>query len=280
MRRLLAPAFLLSLTSIATSGPAAAPAGPAVGPPDAAVKESIAALRSNDLAKLLQATLPADQYAEMKSGWKKAQKETTTPEQAAEFSAQMAMLTAPGAEDMLMAMVEPQLAQMEPQLDMMVGMLSGMISSSLEQNELLGESEKTEGRRWVKAFSAFLLEGDILSREKARRTVGIVCKTARKLELETLAQAQALSFEQVLAKGSLCLGATKDVLDIYGLSLDDLLDSIAVKTVSQEGDDAVVELKFELFGEKQTVRSQLTRVDDRWIRNQGNTSTAAPTSER
>ena len=115
----------------------------ATGPkPHESILTSVRAVRNNDLGAVLQAVLTDDQLAEMEAEWNQQRKQPVDPQESAQFQMVMTMLTAPGAEDMLMAQVEPKLAEMRPQVAMMVGMFSGLLQASLEQDQTLQPAEK------------------------------------------------------------------------------------------------------------------------------------------
>jgi len=265
----------LAALSWSCAGESASASQSAPAQPDQAVLASVGALRQNDLGKLLQLALPPAELAELEQQWQATKTKPVTPQEAQEFASAMEMLTASGAEQALMAKLEPQLAQMEPQLEMMVGMMSGMIASGIQENEMLDESEKAESQAMLESFAAFLAEGHVLDRDKARQAIAIVCKAARSLELESLEQFQGLSFDQMLGKGDVGLAAVKDILAVYGLSIDAMLDSMTVETISETGDEAIVAVKFELFGKQQSVQSTLTRVGGRWTRQQSDSERVA-----
>ena len=72
---------------------------------------------------------------------------------------------------------------------------------------------------------------------------GFVCSAARSLKLDSMADVQALTFEQLLGKGDILLKATKDILALYGMDLDEWMESVTAETLSENGDSAVWELE-------------------------------------
>ena len=101
--------------------------------------------------------------------------------------------------------------------------------------------------------------------------IGIVCGTARKLGVSSLTEVQALGFEQMLGKAGIALGGLKQVLAVYGVSVDGMLDSFRAETKSRSGDRAVVHYEFQSFGVKVAADTELVLVGDRWV-----PSSAAP----
>ena len=91
------------------AAPAAAPApAPAAAGPDAAIMATVHALRANNIAALLDNSLPPGELAKVKADWNtEMNKDPVTDEERRKFTEQMTRLTAPGAEDKLFADVAP-----------------------------------------------------------------------------------------------------------------------------------------------------------------------------
>lgn len=233
--------------------------------PDQAIVAGVQAIRKNNLKGFLDATFHAEQMEEMAKAWNTQRKAKADPAEDAQFAATMQMLTAPGAEEQLMGLIEPKLAEMRPQMGMLVGMLSGIVQTSVDQNADLSPEEKTKAKQVTDGFVKALQETDLTSPDLARKAVGVVCKTARSLKLGTMDDVRALDFEHAVAKGDVLLAGTKEVLAVYGLTVDTWLDSMRAETVKEEGDAAVVRVSYEMFGVKQTVDTDMVRVDGRWF---------------
>ena len=254
-----APVLALAAVPVLGGGPPA---------PHESVLATVHAVRRNDVSGLLQSLLPADKLAELEQDWNTQRREPIEASEELEFQTTMAMLTAPGAEDQLMAIVEPKLAEMRPQVAMMVGMFSGMAQAAVQQDETLSAEEREKAAEIVNRIGALLLENDITDVGSARRAVGLVCAAARKLELKSLKDIQALSFDQLLGKGDIVLGACKDVFAIYGADVDAWLDSVKAETVNQSGDTALVRVEYEILGLHDSEEVEMVRVDGRWIRKE------------
>lgn len=234
--------------------------------PHAALVASVEAVRKNDLRRFLQLTLPDAKLAELRAEWERQRAEGAKPAEVAQFRETMAKLTAPDAEAKLMQELAPKLAEMRPQVAMMTGMLTGMAQSGIEQSATLSATEKRQARELLQAAGRVLQEHDITDEAAARRAVAVVCRTARRLNAAELEQLQRLSFDQLLAKGDVVLGGLKEVLAIYGLEVDAWLDSVEAETVRQEGDGALVRVRYEILGVRQTVETEMVRSEGRWVR--------------
>ena len=75
-------------------------------------------------------------------------------------------------------------------------------------------------------------KADITDEGKLKKAIGILCRTARDVDLKTLDQFAALDFYQLLDKGDIAVGGLKDMLDVYGMDIDKFLNSVEAKTVT------------------------------------------------
>jgi len=279
-------AFVLALATAAvgcnqqTAAPtAAAPAAPAPAPvavaaaPDAAVLASVKALRANNVAGLLENALPAAEVAKMKADWvKEMNKDPVTEEDRHKFAEQMSKLTAPGAEDKLYAELEPQLKQFEQQsaqqMPMMIAMGQGFIQSAIQQSKDLNDQQKQQTTALIDATAKWAQTAKFTDAALAKQAIGVICKTARDLNLKTVDEARALSYDQAMQKAGIVLGGLKQVFALYGLSMDKALDSVKVETVSTTGDAAKVKVTYTAFDQPFTTESDLVKVDSKWYSKQ------------
>lgn len=236
--------------------------------PHETVLSTVQALRSNDTEALVRSLLTDEQWREARADWDQQRKGPVDPAEAQAFEETMSRLTAPGAEEELMKEIEPALAEMRPQMTMMVGMFSGMGQAILAENDALAPAEKQKAARLLDAVGRTLLTNDLTDAGAARKAVGIVCKAARDLKVKTLAEVQALGFEGVLAKGDVVLRATKEVLAVYGISLDDWLATFKAETIQQEGDTATVRVHFEILGVSDSTDYEMVKVGGRWVQKE------------
>jgi hypothetical protein len=249
----------------------AAPAAAVVAPatPDGAILASVQNLKSGNIDGLIQNALPPAEYAKLKSEWaQEVNKEPASEEEKAKFAENMAKLTAPDAEQKLWAEMEPKLvemdAQMAQQMPMMVAMGKGFIQSSIQQNQDLTEPQKLQATQAVDALGNWVQTAKFTDKELAKKAISVVVTTARKLNLKTLDEARALNYDQAMAKiGHAYLGV-KEILALYGFSIDQTLDSIKAQTLSNDGNVAKVKVDYTLFGTPLSAESDLVKVDGRW----------------
>ncbi len=263
----LAAAGLFSLGLAACGGGSSSPAE-ATATPDAAVKASADALRQNDIGQFVKLVLPEARYNEVKAKFES--RERTAPEagEAAEFSEMMAKLTAADAETALMAELEPHIAQFEaemaPQMPMMIGMGRGIAVQGIQQNAEMSEDQKRQATQLVDAMGNWLSGVKLGDRELAKQAIAKTVAAARKLDLQTLEQVNALSFDQAMEKAGIAFGGLKDVLGVYGFDVNAALDSTQVEVLKSEGDAARVKLSYTLLGTAITSEQDMVRENGRW----------------
>ena len=257
----------LSLLALSACGSdkATTKSGASLDTPHGTIMANVDAMRRNDLGALLKNNMSDAQIDEMRAGWEEQRKEEPTESEKAEFAQQMAMLTADGAEDTLMAMVEPQLAQMKAQMPFFIMMAQTAGGQAIDGNTEMSDQEKEMAQGMLTAAADWANKTDLSDPELARKAIGIAAETARGLNLETLDDVQALDFDDLLDKGSATLGGTKKVLEVYGISIDDMFDSMEAKTTATDGDNAVVDLTFDFLGASHTVPMDMTKHEGRWV---------------
>ena len=253
----------------ATAPTASAPAVAApAATPDVAVAMAVKALRDNNLAGLFAASLPPGEYAKLKADWNKdINSEPVSEEDRKQFTETMTKLTAPGAEDKMFAEIKPQLDEMDKQaaqIPMMVAMGQGFAQSAIQQNKDLTDAQKTQVSQLLDATAKWAQTTKFTDPTLVKSAIAVVCKTARDLNLKSVDEARALSYEQGMQKAGIVLGGVKQVLAVYGLNMDKALDSVKVQTVSANADTAKVKISYTAFDTPFSTESDLVRVDGKW----------------
>jgi len=255
------------------SGPDAASAPAAIvassTSPDASVTAAVKALRNNDLAALLASSLPAAEFAKLKADWNKdVTSKPVDDEERKQFAETMAKLTGPGAEDKLFAEIKPQLDEFDKQaaqqMPMVIALGQGWAQTSIQQSKELTDPQKQQLAQLLDAAAKWAQTTKFTDQTLVKSAIAVVCKTARDLNLKSVDEARALSYEQAMQKAGIVLGGVKQVLAVYGLNVDKALDSVKVETVSATGDAAKVKISYTAFETPFSTESELVRVDGRW----------------
>ena len=252
-----------------TAGESPAATAEATASPDQAIAEVASKLKSGDVLAVLQMSLPPKHLDKMKADWKaKMAADPVTDEDRKEFAETIAKLTAADAETALYAEAEPQLAKMETemaaQMPMLIGMGQGFAMQSIQANEKLTEAQKKQAGDVVGAMATWLQGVKFADRELAKQAIGKAVATARALELTTLDEVRGLEFEPAMAKMGVAFNGTKEVLAIYGLKLDETFDSVQTQIISQDGDNAMVKVDYQIFGQPLSFETAMVQIDGRW----------------
>ena len=245
-------------------------AAPAAGDsPDATVAHSLQLLRNGDFNALVEASVPPSRLEAAKTRWMNELKdEEITDENRAEFAETMAKLTAPDAEEQLMAEVRPQLEQfqgeMKAQLPAMVAMGKGFILAAINESEDIKPENKPQVTNLVNALGTWAESGEFASIDRAEKAIGEVTAAARKMPVRTLDELHALDFNGMMNVVSVGFSGLKGALKAYDIDMDKALDGARTETLSQEGDNAKVRVHFELLGAPLNFDTDLVRIDGRW----------------
>lgn len=251
------------------AGESPAATAKATANPADAIAATAQKLKEGDVLAVIQMSVPPEHYDKMKADWKnEVNADPITEEDRAEFAQMMAKLTDPEAEAKLFAEAEPQLAKFETemaaQMPLMIGMGQGFAMQAIQANEKLTAAQKKQAGDVVGAVVGWLQGVQFADRELARQAIGKAVATARALELKTLDEARALDFEPAMAKAGIAFNGMKDVLEVYGLKLDETFDSVKTQVVSQEGDQAKVKVDYQIFGQPLSFETQMVQIDGRW----------------
>ncbi len=235
--------------------------------PDGAFLASVAAMKSNDFKSLIKNSLTQEQYNELVTEFENNKSGNFSESDKAQFAQTVAMLTTDGAEDNLYAMVEPQLEQARMMLPMLL-MGKDQVLQGIETNPMLPEAQRESATKVASAAIDWVTENDILSEDKTKAAIAALVDTAKALDMQSLDDLQNLSFDQALEKGSVAFGGVKNILGAYGISMDDMLDSVKVDTVDVQGDKATMNVSFEVFGEQVKQTMNMIKKDGIWVGEQ------------
>jgi hypothetical protein len=237
--------------------------------PDATIRKSADLLKQNDIAGVMQNALPPADYEKLKADWSKANNERpVTDEDRQKFQETMTRLTAPDADKTIYAEIEPQLkqfdAQYTQQIPMYVAMGQGWLTGMVQQNKELSDADKQQAVAAINALVAWVQKTRFTDAESVRKVLAITTKTARDLNLKTLDEARALTFDQSMQKARIALGGFKEALGVYGFSVDQTLDSVKPEVVSNDGKAASVKVSYTLLGTPLSATTEMVNVDGRW----------------
>lgn len=242
--RIFAIALLTGVVALAACNKP--PVAPANTTPEGAVRADLVLTRNGDFDGLLRSTLPPPDYQAWRTAWQRvrAQQPSPTAPQRQQFAQMMRKLTAPDAENALFKQLQPQLAQMsahrQHSAPMLIGILEAAGDHLLENAAGLSPAQKQQARQALTALAGWAGSADFSDKAKAKQAIGIICATARKLDVQTLEQWRALDYSQAMARYGTAWNGLKQLLKIYGLDLDASFDKASLKTLSNDGSHARV----------------------------------------
>jgi hypothetical protein len=258
-------------SSSAPTTPAAIAA--ATSSPEGTIIASVKAVRENNIAALFEITLPPPELAKMKADWnKEMNKDPVTDEDRKQFADTMAKLTAPDAEAKMYAQVEPQLKEFDAksaqQMPMMIAMGRGFAQSAIQQSKDLTDAQKQQAQQLLDAVGNWAQTTKFTDPTLVKGAIAAICKAARALNLKSIDEARALTYDQGMQKAGIVVNGVKQVLLVYGLNVDKTLDSIKVQPAAVAGDSAKVKINYVAFDQPFTADSELVKMDNKWYSKQ------------
>ena len=259
--------FVLCLTACGRDAPTGT-AGVAEGPEQAILWSAKLAIQG-DVAALLEHMLPPADFARVKAEWNdRTADDEISEEERTRFAETMAKLTAPDAADTIYAEIEPDLrqfdAQYKQQVPAMVAMGQGYLQGMVQQNQQLSDAEKEQAGAAIKALGEWVQRTNFTDPALVKQALVELSATARALELETLDEGRALSFEQAAPKLMVAVNGLKKVFDVYGFSVDRTLESVKTEVISNDGQTAKLKVDYTLLGTPLSTETDMVKLDGRW----------------
>ncbi|NII10750.1 hypothetical protein [Oleiagrimonas sp. C23AA] len=238
--------------------------------PKAAVMTSVSQLKAGHFDALMQNLLPPADYKTMRADWSahRGNPDKITPAQRQRFAEQMHNLTEPGAKAKLYQDLKPRVAaynsKYKAQLPMMVGIGQTVVDTQLDNSKTLTLTQKKQAKDVIAALGGWAKNAPWGDQAKAKQAVGVVVDTARQVDIKTFKQAYALNYDQAMAKYGQIWGGAKQLLAIYGLSIDKALDSVKAKTVDNDGHVAHVRVDYQVLDKPMSTQLTMIELDGHW----------------
>lgn len=238
--------------------------------PEAALQRSIGLLKAGHFSALWKQALPPADYATMRADWSREQQQPPAASAAdrARFTAAMRQLTANDAGKTLFKQWQPRLTRIEQQygdqLPVLISVGGALAKARVMQDQDLGSTEKTLISNVVDVLTPWARQAAWFDPAHTRQAVDILVATARKLKLKRLAQLHSMDFDTAMSTCATGYAGLKQLLAIYGLSVDDTLNSIRLSPVSSSNGHAVVRIDYTVLGKPLSIESNLVQQDGRW----------------
>lgn len=245
------------------------PAQPGGSSPVAAVQTSVDLVKAGNFNVLWKHALPPADYANLRSDWKRQQDQRPiTPADRARFNQTLQQLTGPDAQNKLYAELQPKLAAMEQQykdqLPVLLAVGGALAKKAVAQNKELTPSQKGQLDEALDVITPWAQQAPWFDPARAKRAIGVAVTTARQLDLKSPEQMRTMDFEATMGKYSIGYSGLKQVLAIYGLSLDDTLNLVKLSEVSNRNGHAVVRIDYTLLGKPLSTETKLVNEHGRW----------------
>lgn len=238
--------------------------------PQAALQASLDRLKAGDFDGLWKHALPPADYANLRTDWRLQQRDARPVSAAdrARFDEAMRQLRAPDAQARLYAELQPKLAAMEQQyrdqLPVLIGVGEAVLKSGIAQSRTLGDAQKTQLDGALDALLPWAQQAPWFDQARARQAVGVAVATARRLDLKDPDQLRTMDFDAAMASYAVAWGGLRQLLAIYGLSVDDTLNSVRLTPLSNANGHAVVKVDYTLHGKRLSTETALVQEDGRW----------------
>jgi hypothetical protein len=261
--------LLLALLALAACSRHAEETQPGGSTPQAAVADGYKLLRDNDIDGLYRHALPPADYAAMRARWGQGRDLSQfSPSDRAQFAKMMTLLSAPGAQQLLWVEIKPKLLQArknyQARLPAMLGMLRTMADTGVQRSTTLTGAEKVQALTALGVLSAWAEKTDWLNPDKVYQVLGVLTSTAQKMSFHTLNEALSMPYPEAMRDVGHLWSGVKQALDVYGLSVDTILDTAQIKVLSDDGNVAVVRTTFDVLGTPVTRDNTLIKQDGRW----------------
>jgi hypothetical protein len=262
-------AGLVAPTSLLLAAEAAAPVvrAAAINTPDPAqqVREMARLFRAGDVAGMARAAVPASRWEEAKLMWELHRLEPISAHDKAEFAEKLAKITAPDAVDTLMAEIEPKLVEARPQAAGALLMAFGAAQMAVNSPESeLTEEQRAALQSVLPGFQAWASSTDFLDSATLRDALTLLTDAARRTGITDLEQIKALPLEGLLDRTRPVLAAAKDAVQLHGIDIDAIVDSLQVEVLENDGQKARVRTTVTLFGAPVWHEHELVLVEGRW----------------
>ena len=234
-------------------------------PAEKAILESITALQDDDLSEFFHSTLTENEFDQLGKRWEEELLKDSELESALKG---LKSLTAQGAEDTLMRDLKPVLQELKRELPNIIKTIEKSKEALLlesPQKTALSLEERQHISNTMDSIVYWAKKANLANEESARQAIGILCDTARSLNINKIDDIRALSLDEALAKGSTLLVAVKEMLAVYDLSLDQLLDSVEVALLQEDERKVRVTVSFDLLGNSQEIDVEMAQIGKRWF---------------
>ncbi len=233
--------------------------------PAAQLEQMARMFRANDVAGLARAMVPPSQWEEMRLAYQRKQLEPISDDERAEFEEKIGRLVAPDSVDELMAEIEPKLEQARPSAPGALLMAFGAAQMAINSPDSeLTDEQRAALKSVLPGAQRWASQTDFLDSASMRQALTLMTNAGRNIGISNLDQLKALPLEAVLDRAGTLLAATKQAVQLYGIDLNAVADSLRVELLAIDGDTARVRTTITLFDAPVWADHELVLVEGRW----------------
>ncbi|PJK05228.1 hypothetical protein CO610_11115 [Lysobacteraceae bacterium NML95-0200] len=234
--------------------------------PSAAVTDLIAHLRDDDLPGLARSALPAELHTEVEAAWKDERSRWPLTELPLDDSIPkvLAALTQANAEQTLQQSFRQQLSGQTRAMQDAARGLGVFGKEYLGREGHYNLSQRQHYTQLIDVFSSWAASAPLGEAGRGRQSIGLLVKAAEQGGIKSDEDFSRLGLAASLEGLTPLYVAIKQILELYGLDVNQTLASVRVETVSENGDEAELRVSYELAGRPVKTVMQAVRVQGRW----------------
>ncbi|MDO4708706.1 MAG: hypothetical protein Q4B94_02620 [Pseudomonadota bacterium] len=234
--------------------------------PNAAVTDLIAHLRDDDLPAIARTALPAGLHAEVEAAWQDGRSRWPLTELPLDDSIpkMLAALTQANAEQTLQQSFRQQLSGQTRAMQDAARGLGVFGKEYLGREGHYNLSQRQHYTQLIDVVSSWAAGAPLGDAGRGRQSIGLLVKAATEGGISGDEDFSRLGLAASLEGLTPLYVAIKQILELYGLDVNQTLASVNVETVSEAGDEAELRVSYTLAGRPVKTVMQAVRVQGRW----------------
>ncbi|MDR7133094.1 hypothetical protein J2X06_000278 [Lysobacter niastensis] len=261
-------AMLLAATVVLGACRREAPAPPEVVPggPAEAVTQLVGDLRRNDLVSYARHAIPPTLHVRMETAWGEGRTVWPLTELPLDDRLQgfIAALAAPDAEKRLASVYDRQFAGQSRELHSAAATLGLFGVQYVRREGDYSDDERAHYAQLLTALSQWGQQAPLGDAARARKSIPQLVNAARLTGLAGADAFRRAGMERSLRRLGPFFARFKQVMEGYGLDLDEALDGVQVVVEEQTSDRARVRLNYTMAGQAIEARVDVERREGRW----------------
>ena len=237
----------------------------ALSDPASDFRAIVRAVRNNDIAALVRAAIPASKYQEMETAYELHRAKAHTDEERARFTEKWSKFIAADAVDQWMAHIEPKLVEARPKAAGALLMGFGGLQIALASDDTgLTETQREQLEALIPGLQKWAGATDFLSSVSMRQAASFITDAARNTGIRSIDDFRNLSLQEAFAKAKPFLLAGKQSLSLYGLNVNQILDTLQVEVLSVQGSSARIKTTITVFDAPISAEHEMQLVEGHW----------------